>query len=100
MLQHEQVHDFEGLISLEDFADRTGYLVPEGPYDTLAGYLMAQLGQVPKLDDVVEAELQPVAEGEGAHPVQVSMRVSEMDGRRIAWVDITRFQIAPQAADE
>lgn len=100
VLQHEQVHDFEGLISLEDFADRTGYLVPEGPYDTLAGYLMFRLGTVPKLDDVIEAELEPVVEAEGSAPMRMTMRVSEMDGRRIAWVDITRLERAPQVVDE
>lgn len=100
VLEHEQVHDFEGLISLEDFADRTGYLVPEGPYDTLAGYLMAQLQHVPQLDDVIEAELQPVEVTETSHPVRVTMRVSEMDGRRIAWVDITKIERLPQTLAE
>ncbi|MGB3956050.1 MAG: hemolysin family protein [Brooklawnia sp.] len=91
---HQQVHDFEGLISLEDFADRTGYVVPEGPYDTLAGFFMSQLGRVPQLDDVIEVELEPATPGEDGEATwaRVSMRVSEMDGRRIAWVDITRLE--------
>lgn len=92
-LKHEEVSDVEGLISLEDFADKTGYLVPEGPYDTLAGFLMAKLGRVPELNDVIETELEPTAPtDELAHWARVSMRVSEMDGRRIAWVDITRLE--------
>lgn len=90
-LNHERVSDVEGLISLEDFADHTGYLIPEGPYDTLAGFFMSRLGRVPELGDVIEAQLQPDTTDEGgpARPIRVSMRVSEMDGRRIAWIDIT-----------
>lgn len=97
-LKHEQLSDVEGLISLEDFADKTGYVVPEGPYDTLAGYFMAMLGRVPQLDDVIETELEPVVPSDDEHgqAVRVSMRVSEMDGRRIAWIDITRLE-APTA---
>ncbi len=92
--QHEQVSDVEGLISLEDFADETGYQLPEGPYDTLAGFMMAKLGRVPQLDDSIEVELVPVsaAEAEAGRTARVSMRVSEMDGRRVAWIDMTRIE--------
>ena len=36
----------DGLTTLEEFAEKTGLVLPEGPYDTLAGYFMAQLGQL------------------------------------------------------
>ncbi len=99
-LRHEQVKDYEGLISLEDFADRSGYRVPEGPYDTLAGFVMARLGRVPQLDDVIEVELAPTEDRgpNGAQTLRVSMRVSEMDGRRIAWLDLTKLDTDQQAA--
>ncbi len=99
-LQHEEVSDFEGLISLEDFADKTGYLIPEGPYDTLAGFFMATLGRVPVLDDVIQVELESAepADSEVGSRLRVSMRVSEMDGRRIAWIDIARLEGNPEHA--
>ncbi len=99
-LRHEEVKDYEGLISLEDFADRTGYQVPEGPYDTLAGFVMAQLGRVPQLDDEITAELLPTEEFDptGMRKLRVSMRVSEMDGRRIAWLDLTKLDEDPATA--
>ena len=38
----------DGLTTLDEFAEQTGLVLPEGPYDTLAGYFMAQLGQLPE----------------------------------------------------
>ncbi len=90
-IKHEMVSDLEGLISLQDFADRTGYEIPEGPYDTLAGFLMCRLGRVPRLNDEIIVDLAPVNASEDAPQLaSFSMRVSEMDGRRIAWIDVTR----------
>ena len=42
---------------LEEFGDRTGYELPEGPYDTVAGYLMALLGRVPEVGDSLVVQL-------------------------------------------
>lgn len=89
-IKHQMVSDFEGLISVEDFADRTGYLIPEGPYDTLAGYIMCCLQHVPQLNDQIVANLVPEnASEQDQVPERFTMRVSEMDGHRIAWVDVT-----------
>ena len=41
----------DGLTTLEDFADKSGLVLPEGPYDTLAGFFMARLGQLPSVGD-------------------------------------------------
>ena len=60
----------DGLLNLEDFADDTGVELPEGPYETVAGFLIARLGRVPLLGDVV------VEEGH-------SFEVAELDGRRV-----------------
>ena len=35
--------EVDGLLNLDDFEDETGIELPEGPYETVAGYLMAQL---------------------------------------------------------
>ena len=71
----------DGLTTLEDFADRTGLSLAEGPYDTIAGFFMARLGQLPAVGDSVVGEGHPVQDEEG-EPVRLELRVAELDGRR------------------
>jgi magnesium and cobalt exporter, CNNM family len=73
----------DGLTTLEDFAEKTGLVLPEGPYDTLAGFFMARLGQLPSVGDAISLELASVDPAD-EEPAQVELRVSELDGRRAA----------------
>ena len=65
--------EVEGLLNLEDFEDEVGFALPDGPYETVAGFVVATLGQLPALGDRV------VVEGH-------QLEVLELDGRRIARV--------------
>jgi len=73
----------EGLTTLDDFAEKTGLVLPEGPYDTLAGFFMARLGQLPNVDDAISLELAST-DPRDEELAQVELRVSELDGRRAA----------------
>jgi putative hemolysin len=73
----------DGLTTLDDFAERTGLVLPEGPYDTLAGFFMARLGQLPSVGDAISIELASV-DPEDPELAQVELRVNELDGRRAA----------------
>jgi putative hemolysin len=73
----------EGLTTLDDFAEKTGLVLPEGPYDTLAGFFMARLGQLPSVGDAIWLELASTDPHE-EELAQVELRVSELDGRRAA----------------
>jgi putative hemolysin len=75
----------DGLLNLEDFAEEVSLELPDGPYETVAGFVIAQLGRVPRLGDVVTAD---------GH----SFEVLELDGRRVSRVRVTR--VAPVAPDE
>ncbi|MGH3359453.1 MAG: hemolysin family protein [Nocardioidaceae bacterium] len=68
--------EVDGLLNLDDFADETGIALPDGPYETVAGYLVAALGRIPQVDDVCEFD---------GH----RMRVAAMDGRRVARVHVS-----------
>ncbi len=68
--------DADGLLNLDEVHEQTGVRIPEGPYETLAGYVMAALGHVPRTGEAVEVD-------------DHRLEVSELDGRRIARVRVT-----------
>lgn len=80
--------EIDGLTTLEEFSEEFGYPLPEGPYDTVAGFVMAQLGRLPCPGDEVVAALNPVT-GSGL-PEAFALRVTEMDGRRVARLVVRR----------
>jgi len=43
----------DGLLREDELAERTGFRLPEGPYETLAGFLMARLGHIPVVGETV-----------------------------------------------
>src|SRR3712207_5633664 len=76
--------ELDGLLNLDDFREATGLQLPEGPYETVAGYVLAELGRLPVAGDSVETEGRPVT-------------VLELDGRRIARLSVGP---APRPAEE
>ena len=69
----------DGLLHLDEVRSVTGVSLPDGPYETLAGYVMATLGHVPRQGEAVEVD---------GHRLEVS----ELDGRRIARVRVTPLE--------
>ncbi|MCU1635873.1 MAG: hypothetical protein JWQ68_1112 [Cryobacterium sp.] len=72
---------FPGMLRPDELLERTGVSVPEdGPYETVAGFVMSALGRLPVVGDTVQVE------GEG------TLKVERLDGRR---VDRLRFTPDP-----
>jgi putative hemolysin len=69
--------EVDGLLNLDEFEEQTGVALPEGPYETVAGYVLAALGELPTVGQAVEVN-------------GYRLTVTEMDGRRIA-----RLRVAP-----
>lgn len=69
--------EIDGLTNLNDFQAETGIRLPDGPYETLGGFVMAGLGHLPAL-------------GEGIEIPGFEMTVTELDGRRISRVRVRR----------
>jgi magnesium and cobalt exporter, CNNM family len=67
--------EVDGLLNLDEFEEQTGLRLPEGPYETVAGYVLAALGRLPVMGDAVEVN-------------ENRLTVTEMDGRRIARVRV------------
>ncbi len=72
--------EVEGLMNLDDFAEQTGIELPDGPYETVAGYLLAALGHLPQV-------------GESAERGGSRLTVTELDGRRIAQVKVSAIAV-------
>jgi len=88
--------DLDGLMTLADVADEVGYELPEGPYDTLAGFVMATLGALPAVGDACEAVL-PRAQGDGS--ARFRLKVTELDGRRASRIELVRLPDSDGVAD-
>jgi putative hemolysin len=68
--------EVDGLLNLDEFAEQTGIRLPEGPYETVAGYVIAGLGKLPGTGDAVGIP-------------GYTLAVTELDGRRIARLRVT-----------
>jgi CBS domain containing-hemolysin-like protein len=44
----------DGVLREDELMEHTGFRLPEGPYETLAGFLMARLGHIPAAGETVE----------------------------------------------
>ena len=77
-----------GLLRTDEVSRATGYLAPEGEYDTLGGLVLTSLGRIPVEGDEVAL---PDANGLPAGPDGRGWiaRVLTMDGRRIDRVLLT-----------
>jgi putative hemolysin len=70
--------ELDGLINLDDFNEETGVELADGPYETLAGFIVSQLGRLPAVGDQVRFD-------------GVLLAVHAMDGRRVARVRFGRL---------
>jgi putative hemolysin len=68
--------EVDGLLNIEDFADEVGFELPEGPYETVAGFVMADLGHLPEVGEAVEVDGR-------------TLTVTELDGRRASRIRVT-----------
>lgn len=72
----------DGLLNLGDFEERAAIELPEGPYETLAGYVVHRLGRLASVGDEVQVAGR-------------TLMVTELDGRRVA-----RVLVAAPVPDE
>ena len=77
--------EISGLLNLDDFAEEFGFTLPEGPYETVAGYVMHALGRLATAGDRVETD-------------SAGFTVVSMDGRRIDCVRVSGLTAEAPAA--
>ncbi len=77
----------DGRLNIEDFAEATGVEVPDGPYETVAGFIVNELGRLPQVGDEVERE-------------DATLVVEEVDGHRVATVGVLPKVVVDEGVDE
>ena len=75
----ERTVQVDGSLSVEEARDELDIDIPEGPYDTIAGYVLEVLGRIPH-------------EGEHVSLEDHRITVSEMRGPKIETLSVTREQ--------
>jgi putative hemolysin len=70
------VVEVDGKVNLDEVADLTGLDLPEGPYSTVGGFIMARSGELPSVGQTVEHE-------------GWRLEVVEVEGRRASRVRIS-----------
>jgi putative hemolysin len=69
--------EVDGLLNLEDFEDEVGVELPDGPYETVAGYVVAALGRLPALGESVQYD-------------DHVLTIVELDGHRASRIRVSR----------
>jgi magnesium and cobalt exporter, CNNM family len=72
----------DGLLHRSDFEQQTGIALPEGPYDTVAGFVVNRLGRLP-------------TEGESTDALGHRFTVRAMDGHRVSRILVTKLDDEP-----
>lgn len=72
---HGAPFEVDGMLNLADFAEHCGISLPDGPYETVAGFIMSSLGRLPVVDDTVSMD-------------GYTLSVVKVDGRRVARVRV------------
>lgn len=68
--------EVDGLLNLDEFAEKTGIELPEGPFETVAGFMMSALGRLPVVGDVISVDGGVI-------------EIAELEGRRVTRMRVT-----------
>jgi putative hemolysin len=68
-----ETSEVDGRLNLADFAERTGLALPDGPYETVGGFIMSAVGRLPVVGDTIDL---------GGY----TLKVVKLEGRRVARV--------------
>lgn len=73
--QADLTRDLPGILRADELYEQTGFRLPDGPFETLAGFVMARLGHIPERGETVSEN-------------GWSFEVAEVDRRRVVQVRV------------
>lgn len=93
---------FDGQTSLEDFADRSGIVLPEGPYETIAGWMLSHMGRLAKPGDIVPIDHDMTEDTEDdSISIRYELEVATIEHNRITAIQLRKTTVpAPGEAEE
>lgn len=74
---------YDAGLTIEEFGRLTGVELPDGPYETVAGYVLARLGRLAEAGDAVVVDDAGPAAGRPGGDGEHVLRVTAVDDRRI-----------------
>jgi CBS domain containing-hemolysin-like protein len=79
-----------GLLRIDEVATATGFRAPEGPYETIGGLVLREIGHIPAAGETVPL---PGLDADGLLDAVTrwQARVIRMDGRRIDLLELTEL---------
>ena len=79
--------EVDGLLNLEDFEEEVGVELPEGPYETVAGYVVSVLGRLAVVGESVRV---------GDH----TLTITELDGHRASRILVSHAPVTGSQEEE
>ncbi len=82
--------------NLEDFAEATGITLPDGPYETVAGWLITQLGRLGREGDTVPIPASYTSDrddDENPGVIRYQLEISQIAGNRVMSVQLRKAQV-------
>lgn len=79
--KHGEPSEVDGMLNLADFAEHTGLTLPDGPYETVGGFIMSAVGRLPIVGDAVTVDV-------------YTLIVDRIEGRRVAKVRVVPTELA------
>lgn len=79
-----------GLLRIDEVAVATGFRAPEGPYETIGGLVLREIGHIPAAGETVQL---PALNADGLPEKSLRWQASviRMDGRRIDLLELTEL---------
>lgn len=79
-----------GLLRIDEVATATGFRAPEGPYETIGGLVLREIGHIPTAGETVKL---PGLDADGLLDAVTrwQARIIRMDGRRIDLLELTEL---------
>ncbi|OBG74473.1 MULTISPECIES: hemolysin family protein [unclassified Mycobacterium] len=79
-----------GLLRIDEVATATGFRAPEGPYETIGGLVLREIGHIPAAGETVKL---PALTEDGLPDTSLRWQASviRMDGRRIDLLELTEL---------